>query len=446
MKILFVGRSVGHLSYYSSLIRELLSEGHHLRLIFDQQWSKQSDKKYLQQLLNENENLTYSWLVRRDTKFRDLFFFLRELRTYCWYLSRADQSQYYTRRWLGYFSAKLGRILNASVVKVILRTSIIRFILKLIVKSIRPDKKIQKELEVLKPDCIFVSPMNMRFDEEVEYALAAKKLKIPVNLIVLSWDNLTTKGLFHADFDVAYAWNFRQLEELASLHKVDRRKIVISGAMFFDKWFTTQMQHLCRSEFLRKICMNKNDKYLLYIGSSKNIAKDESWVISLLLEKLKERNSACISKIKILVRPHPANFDIYNMIKSNDILVYPEKGSLPEFDDQESDIVNSMKHAELVVGLNTSAFIDSIIMDKPTFSIAIDEYIQTQSGAQHFQQLVNEDVIYLVSTFDGLIDGIERVMLGEDPKKSLRHDFVKTFIWPNDTPASKYISSNIKVI
>ncbi len=444
MKILFIGRSVSHLTYYTSLIRELLSEGHHLKLIFDKKWSKKSDKKYLQQLLHENENLTYSWLTRRDTKFRNLIFLLRELRTYCWYLSRTDQSLYYTHRWLGYFSENLHHFLKASVVKVILRTSLFRFILKLIIKSIPPDKKIKKELELFKPDCVFVSPMNMRFDEEVEYAIAAKKLRIPVNLIVLSWDNLTTKGLFHADFDLAYVWNFRQVEELILLHNIDRKKIVISGAIFFDKWLGKGIRELSRSKFLDKIGFNKNDKYLLYIGSSRNIAKDESWIIRKLLEKIKEINSTSISKIKILVRPHPANYNIYNDIRCHEIVVYPENGSLPEFNDQESDFINSMKYAELVVGLNTSALIDSIIINKPTFSIAIDQYRQTQLEANHFQQLVDEDVIYLVHSFDQLIDGIKMIVLGEDTKSIFRQRFLKRFIWPNNMSAARYIASQLR--
>lgn len=47
-----------------------------------------------------------------------------------------------------------------------------------------------------------LSPVNMRFSEELDYLKAARELGIPTHLAVYSWDNLSTQGLIHMTPDM----------------------------------------------------------------------------------------------------------------------------------------------------------------------------------------------------------------------------------------------------
>lgn len=75
--------------------------------------------------------------------------------------------------------------------------------------------------------------MNIRFSEEVEYVKAANAIKIPTVVHVLSWDNLTTKGLCHIIPNLTLVWNEIQSQEAITIHEVPDDKILITGSLFF---------------------------------------------------------------------------------------------------------------------------------------------------------------------------------------------------------------------
>ena len=84
------------------------------------------------------------------------------------------------------------------------------------------------------PDVVVASPYIFSLSREVEYVKAARSLGIPTVVVVLSWDNLTSKGTFHVLPDLTLVWNSALAEEAASLHDVPKEKLVVTGAPVFD--------------------------------------------------------------------------------------------------------------------------------------------------------------------------------------------------------------------
>ena len=64
-------------------------------------------------------------------------------------------------------------------------------------------------------------------------------------------------------------------------------------------------------------------------------------------------------------------------------------GSNPVDADSRADYFDSMFHATAVVGLNTSALVESAIVDRPVFTILLPEFRESQEGTFHFHYLLD---------------------------------------------------------
>jgi hypothetical protein len=64
-------------------------------------------------------------------------------------------------------------------------------------------------------------------------------------------------------------------------------------------------------------------------------------------------------------------------------------GSSPVDEESGADDFDSMFHATAVVGLNTSALVESAIVDRPVFTILLPEFRESQEGTFHFHYLLD---------------------------------------------------------
>jgi hypothetical protein len=361
LKAVFAIKSKYNFAYVSSIVKSLNESGCEVVLFFDRWWSRKKPTTALREFLRETDNTTSRWMKRRSDKWRRWIFPLREILTYADYNIRLGQGQspYYAERW--------GELWIPYIVpfKGIVSNKIIYRWLSKFERYVPPDRKIVRKLVDEKPDVVMANPMNHRFSEEVEYVKAAKSLGIPTVAVVQTWDNLTTKGLFHVAPDMVLVWNEADKRVAAEIHGIPKDSIRITGAPFFDKWFEDQ-----------KICKPLMDKpYILYLGSSRNIIKDERDLVRQTQKKY---------GLPMIVRPHPANSRDLIHIRGDNLLVMPPE--LPESKKQKSELYSVIHHCEFAVGVNTSAMIDVIIQDKPC--IALKGYDTTQAQTIHFQRML----------------------------------------------------------
>jgi hypothetical protein len=441
LKILFSARSVAHLSYYDEVIIELTKRKHNVHIVFDANWSISSPKENLVRLL-ENKRVTYSWARQREGRYKNQITFIRELANYSWYCWRVDQSQYYKDRWLGYFRSRERKFLSKKYIQNLLSYEVIYNTLRRVVKFIPADRKIKEDVSIINPDLVIVSPGNMRFDTEIEYAIAANRIGIPTFIITLSWDNLTTKGLFHCDFNKIFVWNETHKNELLKLHKVPNEKICIAGSLFFQKWKSKKFN----TGGIDPNLVDSTSEYVLYFGSSSNIARDEAWVVVAIAKLINDVNREYKKNFKLMVRPHPANHNVYKSIESDNIFIYPKNGSLPESLEAQEKMYQSIKNSLFTIGLNTSAFIDSIVIEKPTAVFVTEKYAQTQMESTHLSKLSKYNVLYQCESLDEVKLLILNCINGLDQKQQLRNSFVKSFVFPNDLTPSESICNVLESV
>jgi len=286
------------------------------------------------------------------------------------------------------------------------------------------------------PDVMVASPTNLRFSEETDFLKAARRLRIPTAIQVLTWDNLSTKGLVQILPDRLFVWNDRQYRDVREIHRVPQRDLSTVGSPFFDKWFDKVDGTSSREADCRRLGLDPEKKILLYLGSSKNIAKDESWFIEEVVEALAANSDSRVQDFQILIRPHPANAKRYQRLSEASLCVFPEGRALPE---------TRQRLADAALGINTSGMTDAVLADLPTFSVRLSRYVETQTSAEHFRHLERFDVLYLCQDQPALIEARKDLVDGRDPKASSRCEFRHQFARPRglERPAGDVVAQEV---
>ena len=430
MRVLFAGRSVYHFTYYRSLLEALLRRGHDLELRFDQKWSSGNSDVSLQEFLEHNPEVSSRWSETRQDRLREPLFALRELRNYGSYLRRPDQSSFYLDRWRKYLGPAFKRVAKRGAVRWLLGRELLSGAIRGLEAMAPAAKNVVADLRDVAPDVVLASPANMRFTEEIEYVKAARRLGIPTAVLVLSWDNMSTKGLINVRPDLLLAWNQVHASEAVQYHGLSKSRILLTGAPFFDKWFNCYHEAVDRPEFLRSIGLPNDVPFVLYLGSSKRIAEDESWLVADLVEELDK--SETLRGASIMIRPHPANaLPFSELARSNPrVVVWPPDGQLPESGRMQADFRDSVEHAAAIAGVNTTAMIDALILGRPCVAIITEQYEKTQMHAQHFRHLLDSGALNVAGGVGDAMEQLAAVASGCDDRAAARRAFLSEFVRP----------------
>lgn len=373
--------------------------------------------------------------IRSRVKVDDNHTWRRTLRSYSHYLQRLGAGNKYTERWRSYLPWQLRVLTGLPPVQRLLRTDLAARRLAELEDRTPPDPAVCGWLRANDVDVVVATPTNRRRSAEVEFVKAANALGIPTAVPVLTWDNLSTKGLIPVPPTMLLAWNEAHAAEAVEHHGLDPRSVVVTGSPFFDKWFGDDRVE-SRSDFLARLGMSADARYLLYLGSSTMIAFNESWLVRRVRETLDK--TPALADHELVVRPHPANDRLVDDLDGMERVRIDTRG-LPYSDEMQRHLASVIHHADAFIGVNTSGMLDAIILDKPGFSVLTDDYRETHLDAPHFRHLLDAEAIYLVSDMDSLAESLAAVLGRDDPKSVQRAEFVRRFVWPRglDRPAGR---------
>lgn len=294
-----------------------------------------------------------------------------------------------------------------------------------------PSSGIVDQLKAQNPNGVVMMVANMRYGSiDTDYMKAARAIGTGFFVLNPSWDSLTTKGVISIMPDMAFVWNETQVEEAGEHHRIPRERTRIIGAPPYDKWFLFSTETENRGAFCRQHGLRKEDPILLYVGSSGNIAGDETWLLPQLRDTLDRSDDERLRKMQIIIRPHPAHAEIYNTLQLHDTIVLPKHGEAPDTPKSLQLFYDCMRYSIAVAGLYTSAMIDSLIMGRPVVALLRDEYRKTQEEAQYFRHMLDSGAIQTARTMEELVRHFGQLLKGEDASKHQRDAFVSRYIRP----------------
>ena len=286
-----------------------------------------------------------------------------------------------------------------------------------------------------RPDVLLVAPLVDIGSDQVDYVKAARRLGIRSALPVLSWDNLTNKGLIRLQPQKVFVWNEAQKTEAVTMHGTDPADITVTGAMVYDQWFARRPS-TTREEFCTRVGLDPANVILLYLCSSPFIAPDEVNFIEQWIAAIRRAPDSRVRGAGLLIRPHPENLQPwlrFGESRLENVAVWPKGGVSPVDADSRNDFFDSMYHAAGAVGINTSAQIECGIVGRPVFTIRTPDYHRTQEGTLHFRHLTTEGggLLNLADDFETHVHQIADALDDAAGTRRRIEGFVKAFTRPH---------------
>ena len=372
-RVLFVLNYPGYLRYFDGTIAELAERGYEVLLAFDR---PEMQKEGLEGIAGLGDRVR---VVERTPRRTDIWGAVaRGLRVsgdYARYLQPGFRDAYYLRErrrkgltlphaWR--FLARLP-VLPGGLADVLLR------VLMLLERAVPSSAAVEEFIAGHDPDAVIVTPLVSEASPQTDVVKSSRALGLPVAVCVASWDHLTTKGMMRIVPDRVLVWNGTQAAEARDLHRVPAARITLTGAQPFDRWFERRPS-TSRPEFCAKVGLPDEHPYVLFVGSTSGISKpdDEYLFVRRWIQTIRDSGDPRLSEVGILIRPHPYNpggWADADLSGLGPVAVWPRGRANPVNDDDRAEYFDSMYHAAAVVGINTSAMIETAIVGRPVHTI-----------------------------------------------------------------------------
>jgi hypothetical protein len=304
----------------------------------------------------------------------------------------------------------------------------------------------RRELDGRRPEVVIATPLVQFRTRQRGWLRVARELGIPAMGCVYSWDSLTNRGLMHAVPDRLAVWNDAQRRLAAELHGIPEESIVVAGAWPYDHWFDWQPSR-SREEFLERLGLPADRATILYACSSPFIAEREREAVEEWLSALRSAADRSVATANVIVRPHPLNSDQWGGGTRADagLTVFPSHGADPLDESSRIDYFDSIAHADAVVGVNTSALIESVILDRPALAFPGPRFRSTQEELPHFRLLVSQSgAVKTSASVDEHLSELSVALHSPVRDADARRRFVETFIRPhgNDpSPTERFVAA-----
>ncbi|HVR76516.1 MAG TPA: hypothetical protein VMT52_19460 [Planctomycetota bacterium] len=452
MRILFSMRHLGFLRNFEALLRRLALDGHEVHVTAEGS-GKLGEERLIEKLSRECPAITFERVRRRDPA-RNAWAALG-----LWVRSSLDYLAYLHPRYAS--APKLrdrAREQAPSLVRWLPRLPLVRSepargllvrILRPLERALTPDPAVLRLIAARKPDLVVVTPLLWFHSSQVDYVRCAMRLGTRTMLCVGSWDHLTTKGLIHEVPDRVAVWNEVQRAEAAELHRVPSERVLVTGAHTYDHWFEMR-PGTTREEFCHRAGLAPDRPFLLYACSSGFIAPAEVAFIREWIRSIRSSSHARLREAGLLIRPHPQNLAQWKKADFSElegVSVWPREGANPIDAQSRAEYYDSMHHSAAVVGLNTSALIESGIIGRPVHTVLAREFAETQEGTLHFHHLlhVNGGLLRVGRTMEEHLAQLEESLAASGAVDEKSQAFVHAFVRPRgaDVPAAPILAREI---
>jgi hypothetical protein len=436
VKILFSVQNFGFLRNFQSTVASLAERGHTVHIVADRA-DKVGGSQLLEGLTAKHRSVTHEVLKSpKRGKWASIAAVTRLTIDYWRYLEPQFEHA-------GQLRARAEEHVPGIVVAIprlpLLRSLWGRRLLmrwaRAIERVIPPRPDVDDLLERHQPDLLLLTPLLYFGSRQVDFVRAARQRGIPSVLGVGSWDHLTTKGLIHEVPDSVIVWNEMQRDEARELHGIAPSQVVVTGSQAYDHWFGREVS-TTRQQFCDRVGLQADQPYLLYLCSSPFITPHEVPFVQRWIAAIRASADPAVRSLGLLVRPHPQNAAQWQDVDcsgAGNVAIWPRAGANPIGDEARAAYFDSMFHSHAVVGVNTSALIESGIVGRAVFSLVAAEFSGTQEGTLHFQHLKHAGG-GLLRLADSLEQHLEQVAAslhdtGQRDREQIR-GFIQAFIRP----------------
>jgi hypothetical protein len=211
---------------------------------------------------------------------------------------------------------------------------------------------------------------------------AGKSRGIPVVAAVMSWDNLTSKGLINPQPDCLLVWSDHMRQEAITLQGMPPGRIVETGAPLYDIFanpgrFGSRFENLCH------LGLDPERRLIVYGTNHAAFFPDEIEVVKHVAQWVEKETLGVPCQLWIRLHPqavagpYKVLTDQYLNLASERVKVEfpPVRESNLLWDLPRSDIehlVRLLRDADVVINTASTLAIDAAIFDRPVVCVAYD--------------------------------------------------------------------------
>lgn len=424
--------------YYYETLRFLLKRGHRIHLGFFN--PKEPAKETLhERLVSEFPNLLSCGIVsrKRADVWHDLSIAFSWGMDYLLYLSPLfkDANRLRERVEIRIHPGFVWLMNKCPIIKTSRGLAFMKRLLQVSYDSIPAARSIKKFIKEFKPDVVLITPLVVHGTLECEYLKASRDLGVVNAHCVASWDNLTTKGVIKGNPDRVIVWNETQKKEAVALHRISPEKIVVTGAQYFDEWFARGPSRN-REEFCKAVGLQTDRPILLYICSSNFMAPNETKFVLRWIAAIRKCGIPELVDAGILIRPYPENVEHWKGVDFSDygnVVVWPPGGEYPHTEVGKMNFYDSIYHAMAVIGINTTAMIESAVIGRCVLTVLAPELNESQTNTIHFNYLRQENggFLYLAHDLEEHLAQLKEILDKGDGMEVQVAKFVRNFVRPH---------------
>ncbi|WP_353723105.1 CDP-glycerol glycerophosphotransferase family protein [Dyadobacter sp. 676] len=285
------------------------------------------------------------------------------------------------------------------------------------------------------------SPLDLRENKIVNF-LKAKGIRCIA--MIISWDNLTSKGVMNMQPDLVLVWNKLMSLEYRRLYSFwgNTGLVRIIGIPRFDIYFKEAVFTQKQSDFKRLLGISCDTRIILYSTGAAKHHICQNYIIEDLLTYARARQD-----MMVVVRCHPHDaperYLRYDGIQNLRILwpMGENDTSIPPPDFLEM-LASQLAACDVCVQVASTIFLEAAACNKPTIGIAYDEdpdipYIRSvRRFYDYSHQLPLDEFLpdHTVRNKRDLFEKLDEILAGGHSRKNLR-EAIKPFIH-YDTPDS----------
>ena len=434
MRILFFARHFSYIRNFESAVEELAVRGHHVHLVADRE-EAMGGREMVERLAAKHPNLTVGVSPNRAAgAWSDL---ARKIRLGLDYL-RFLEPRYAATPYLGERARtraprSLVRLASAGPFATPRGRARVASMLRGFERGLPRGRELEAFMRAQAPDVVLITPLVDLGSPQLDHLATARALGLRTVLPVGSWDHLSSKALLRTFPDALLVWNQVQKAEAVEMHGAPPDRVAVTGAQAYDQWFDRAPSR-SREAFCTRVGLRADRPFVTWLCSSlfRGTASEPAFVMR-WIEALRGSGDPRLRDIGILVRPHPGRLDEWKGVDLTGYRNLALWGAHPVTQEAKDDYFDSMYYSAAVVGLNTSAFIESACVGKPAHTILLPE-ISTfnQEGTIHFHYLleVNGGLLRVARGFDEHLALLAASLAGDGGGDDRAARFVDAFVRP----------------
>jgi hypothetical protein len=211
---------------------------------------------------------------------------------------------------------------------------------------------------------------------------SAVRRRIPVVAAVLSWDNLSSRGIINPQPDKLLVWSDHMKKEAIRLQGIPEYRVVETGAPLYDV-FANPQRFGSRTENLTDLGLNPGRRVIFYGTNHAGYFENEVEVVRQVAEWVE--GDALDEPCQLWVRLHPQAVsgpykvaaEPYRRLASDRVKIEfpPVRESKLAWELPDNDIehlVRLLRDADVVINTGSTLSIDAAIFDRPVICISYD--------------------------------------------------------------------------